>query len=193
MAISAAASSLTFILEEEDMRRALVGTPLYVHTMIAFSCAFLMKVATKWNTVGLNVEPNFAWDLVTRMIHLLESTVTSERHLAHHIAAGLTKMLSRSKASLDASDGTLTTSAANIGWPGNEASFDRRTNGFPDTPSAIPDQTPWYPYGSTMPVIPDGGVDFNEMMAMNNNIIYEAFGRDSVNDVYNLLTSQFSY
>ena len=29
MAVSAAASSLTFVLEEEDLRRALVGTPLY--------------------------------------------------------------------------------------------------------------------------------------------------------------------
>lgn len=28
MAVSAAASSLTFVLEEEDLRRALVGTPL---------------------------------------------------------------------------------------------------------------------------------------------------------------------
>lgn len=32
MAVSAAASSLTFVLEEEDLRRALVGTPLYVHS-----------------------------------------------------------------------------------------------------------------------------------------------------------------
>lgn len=30
MAISAAASILTFVLEEEDMRRALVGMPLYL-------------------------------------------------------------------------------------------------------------------------------------------------------------------
>ncbi|KAJ6130867.1 hypothetical protein N7512_003647 [Penicillium capsulatum] len=34
MAVSAAASSLTFVLEEEDLRRALVGTPLYVPSFL---------------------------------------------------------------------------------------------------------------------------------------------------------------
>ena len=43
MAISAAASILTFVLEEEDLRRALVGTPLYVHTMIAFASGKTIK------------------------------------------------------------------------------------------------------------------------------------------------------
>lgn len=43
LAISAATSILTFLLEEEGLRRALVGTPLYVHTMIAFASAVLMK------------------------------------------------------------------------------------------------------------------------------------------------------
>jgi hypothetical protein len=184
MAISAAASSLTFILEEEDLRRALVGTPLYVHTMIAFACVFLMKVATKWNAVGLNIEPAFAWDLVGRMIRLLESTVTSERHLAHHIASGLSKMLSRSKDSAGpeappASDSMWTGPSTYAGQVGPE--------------SAIPDGTTWNPYGPGIPGVPDGGVDLNEMMVMNNNIIYEAFGYDPVNDVYDLLTSQFSY
>jgi hypothetical protein len=102
-------------------------------------------------------------------------------------------MLSRSKASLDPSDESLTASAPDIGWAGTDPAFGRRTNGFAGTPSTMPEQTPWYPYGSGMSGMPEAGVDFNEMMAMNNNIIYEAFGRDSVNDVYNLLTSQFSY
>lgn len=31
------------------------------------------------------------------------------------------------------------------------------------------------------------------MPILNNTIIYEAFGSESANDVYNLLTSQFSY
>ena len=189
MAISAAASSLTFILEEEDMRRALVGTPLYVHTMIAFSCVFLMKVATKWNAVGLNIEPAFAWDLVDRMIRLLESTVTSNRHLAHHIAAGLSKMLSRSKSSVETLQDPPTSDS---GWSAANALYARTANGFANTPSAMPDNTPWNPYGTSVVGLPNGGVDFNEMMAMNNNIIFDAFGNDSVNDVYNLLTSQFS-
>ncbi|RYP73288.1 hypothetical protein DL771_003717 [Monosporascus sp. 5C6A] len=46
MAISAAASILTFVLGEE-IRRALVGTPPYVHTVVTFTSLFLMKVATR--------------------------------------------------------------------------------------------------------------------------------------------------
>ncbi|KAH8649073.1 hypothetical protein BX600DRAFT_404159, partial [Xylariales sp. PMI_506] len=96
MAISAAASILTFVLEEEDMRRAMVGTPLYVHTMIAFASVFLMKVATKWNRImGLNVESKYVSHLLERMIVLLKSSVTSERHLLYHIAFGLEKMLAK--------------------------------------------------------------------------------------------------
>ncbi|KAF4829923.1 Transcriptional activator of proteases prtT [Colletotrichum siamense] len=57
MAISAASSILTLVQEEEDLRRALVGTPLYVHTMITFASVFLMKVAAKWGSVmGLNID-----------------------------------------------------------------------------------------------------------------------------------------
>lgn len=199
MAISAAASSLTFILEEEDLRRALVGTPLYVHTMIAFACVFLMKVATKWNAVELNIEPTFAWGLVGRMINLLESTVTSERHLAHHIAAGLSKMLTRSRDGIDPQSEAPAPSASNAMWAGPVTTFPyaRQSNGSTDMNTALSGNanpgTPWNPYGPGMTGAGDGGVDFNEMMAMNNNIIYEAFGYDNVNDVYNLLTSQFSY
>jgi hypothetical protein len=193
MAISAAASSLTFILEEEDLRRALVGTPLYVHTMIAFACVFLMKVATKWKVTGLNIEPTFAWDLVGRMIHLLGSTVTSERHLAHHIAAGLAKMLARSKDNVDSvHDATAQPDLDSI-LPGTNSIYARSAHEFPSTETAIHEDTAWMPYGPGMSGVSDGGVDFNEMMAMPNDLIYEAFGYESVNDVYNLLTSQFSY
>lgn len=40
-----------------------------------------------------------------------------------------------------------------------------------------------------------GGQDVfgDGMPILNNTIIYEAFGSESANDVYNLLTSQFSY
>jgi hypothetical protein len=196
MAISAAASSLTFILEEEDLRRALVGTPLYVHTMIAFACVFLMKVAAKWNAVGGNIDSTFAWNLVGRMIRLLESTVTSERHLAHHIAAGLSKMLSRSKASMQSLHHESMPPGSDSIWTGNpgpNSTYAKHTDDFTNKASTITETEAWNPYGPGVSGIPDAGVDYNEMMAMNNNIIYEAFGYDSVNDVYNLLTSQFSY
>lgn len=56
-ATTAALNIINFILEDPALRRALVGTPLYVHTMLTFACVFLFKLATKWKdtsaTAGL--------------------------------------------------------------------------------------------------------------------------------------------
>lgn len=201
MAISAAASILTFVLEEEDMRRALVGTPLYVHTMIAFASVFLMKVATKWNRImGLNVESNYVSHLLERMIVLLKSSVTSERHLLYHIASGLEKMLENlgkiskktPRHTQEVGAGVSPESVISFGpmgygpSPGNQAStIDNQNNGF-----AAAEGMSWDPYTA------GGGPRHNfldDLAVMNDSLIYEAFGSESANDVYNLLTSQFSY
>ncbi|KAI0145464.1 hypothetical protein GGR57DRAFT_299184 [Xylariaceae sp. FL1272] len=204
MAISAAASILTFVLEEEDMRRALVGTPLYVHTMIAFASVFLMKVATKWNRImGLNVESNYVSHLLERMIILLKSSVTSDRHLLYHIAFGLEKMLAKTgnlprKPAKELSEGI-----ANGVSPGSVVSFGHMGYGtgthteghqqeMDDVRGTGPD-VGWvdaysqHGDGNTRPI-------YNEdLTVMNDSFIFEAFGSESANDVYNLLTSQFSY
>lgn len=83
IAVSSATSTLTFVLEEADMRRSLVGTPLYVHTMIAFASVFLMKVATiKSQNAPLgyhfSIDPHMVWTTLEKMINLLKNTVTSD-------------------------------------------------------------------------------------------------------------------
>lgn len=76
------------------MRRALVGTPLYVHTMITFAAAFLMKGTTMWSrVVGLSIEGVYVTKLLECVVSLLKTSVTSDRHVPHHIAFGLEKML----------------------------------------------------------------------------------------------------
>ncbi|KAK6083405.1 C6 transcription factor [Seiridium cupressi] len=200
MAISAAASILTFVLEEEDMRRALVGTPLYVHTMIAFASVFLMKVATKWNRImGLNVESNYVSHLLERMIFLLKSSVTSERHLLYHIALGLEKMLANLRkvpTKTQKLPGELGTGVS----PGQDSVVSFGPMGYGPSPAGQEtsmdgvftgaEGAPWDPYAA-------GGVGrhnfLDDLAVMNDSLIYEAFGSDSANDVYNLLTSQFSY
>ncbi|CAJ2508304.1 Uu.00g094900.m01.CDS01 [Anthostomella pinea] len=202
MAISAAASILTFVLEEEDMRRALVGTPLYVHTMIAFASVFLMKVATKWNRImGLNVESNYVSHLLERMIVLLKSSVTSERHLLYHIASGLEKMLENlgrisrgPPKQVDENMGVGVSPESVISFgpmgygtsPGNQApAVDNQNHGF-----ATGEGLSWDSYTA------GAGPRHNfldDLAVMNDSLIYEAFGSDSANDVYNLLNSQFSY
>lgn len=223
------------------MRRALVGTPLYVHTMIAYASAFLMKVTTNWNTIiGLNVETSYVTSLLERMIHLLKGTVTSDRHLLYHIAAGIEKMLERSRQAIARGPSAIANAvaaASNSNAPTNnlassstsevlrarassttsvpypeqpftssisEASIPANgaggiqtgidINGFPGSwsnnynmPSGMDGQ------GSGTPGTEYGGFLGNNMMIMNDSLIYEAFGSESANDVYNLLSSQFSY
>lgn len=105
MAINAAASIVSYVLEQPDLRRAMVGTPLYVHTMITWASVFLMKIATKWKSAGFSTEPSWIWTLLENMIQLMQSTMTSDRHVLHYIADGLQKMLVKSRQAVLAGGG----------------------------------------------------------------------------------------
>ena len=194
MAISAAASILTFVLEEEDLRRALVGTPLYVHTMIAFASVFLMKVTTKWNRImGFNIEHSYlnVSHLLEKMIDLLRNSVTSSRHVLHHIAAGLEKMLAKMTADADNEQ------QSRAAYPSqSDNSGLQRATGY----ATAPDVT----YGAPMVPFPAQGWDactphaqghdfFGDCSTiMNDRLLYEAFGAESSSDVYSFLTSHFT-
>lgn len=194
MAISAAASILTFVLEEEDLRRALVGTPLYVHTMIAFASVFLMKVTTKWNRImGFNIEHSYlnVSHLLEKMIDLLRNSVTSSRHVLHHIAAGLEKMLAKMTAEADNEH------QSRAAYPSQSDHSDvQRATGY----ATAPDVT----YGAPMVPFPAQGWDactphaqghdfFGDCSTiMNDRLLYEAFGAESSSDVYSFLTSHFT-
>lgn len=188
LAISAAASILTFVLEEEDMRRALVGTPLYVHTMITFASAFLMKGTTMWSRVmGLNIEAGYVTDLLKRVVSLLKTSVTSDRHVLHHIAFGLEKMLAKLSTT---SGGTI---AQGSSQEALSTGISGRDNGqvsqrFPtDGHHVAFSNAEWGSYGAGNA----GGPSFSD--EFSGNLIFEAFGSGSANDVYDLLTSQLSY
>lgn len=185
LAISAAASILTFVLEEEDMRRALVGTPLYVHTMIAFASAFLMKGTTMWSRVmGLNLEAGYVTNLLQRVVSLLKTSVTSDRHVLHHIAFGLEKMLAK----LGTTSGAAIAQGSRQSAPSTGISNhdnDQFPEGFPsDRQHVAFSNAEWAP-GDT------GTTSFSD--EFSGDLIFEAFGSGSANDVYDLLTSQLSY
>ncbi|KPM46111.1 Transcriptional activator of proteases prtT [Neonectria ditissima] len=195
MAISAAASILTFVLEEEDMRRALVGTPLYVHTMIAFASVFLMKVATKWNRLmGFNIEHSYlnVSHLLKKMIILLKSSITSDRHVLHHIANGLEKML----AEMTAEAGEEEQGRPLHVLQPEQFDYHKGSNevitapgiGFGPPPVQLP-STGWDAYAQQT-----HEQDFfgNGSTFMNDNLLYEAFGAESSSDVYSFLSSHFS-
>lgn len=95
IAISSAMACLNMVLEEPDIRDAIVGVPIFTHTMVTFSAVFLLKVAVNWNSAYLSLDGREVRRLVERVIELLNCVSAGERHLTRHIARGLGKMLDR--------------------------------------------------------------------------------------------------
>ncbi|KAF7117173.1 hypothetical protein CNMCM5793_005893 [Aspergillus hiratsukae] len=95
IAISSAMACLNMVLEEQDIRDAIVGVPIFTHTMVTFSAVFLLKVAVNWNSAYLSIDGREVRRLVERVIELLNCVSAGERHLTRHIARGLSKMLER--------------------------------------------------------------------------------------------------
>ncbi|KAB8261098.1 hypothetical protein BDV32DRAFT_148965 [Aspergillus pseudonomiae] len=110
-AIAAAISTLTLILEDDDLRRAFPGVPIFTYTMVAFCATFLLKMAATWGKsstqFGLAVNTSHIVSLVQRSADMLANVAMSlnERHLAKHIATGMLEMLQQFRA-LDESDVT---------------------------------------------------------------------------------------
>jgi hypothetical protein len=108
IAIESAIATLQVVLDERDIQRALVGVPLYLHSMITFAAVFLLKIAVKScsnqcgqgqstsiSSAGLVIDIPYVRVLVGRIVEVMVSCSqrASERHLSHHIARGLRKML----------------------------------------------------------------------------------------------------
>ena len=111
IAIESAIATLKVVLDDRDIQRALVGVPLYLHSMITFAAVFLLKIAAKAcsngpnssgqgqhssiASAGLLVDIGYVRVVVGRIVEMMVSCSqrASERHLSHHIARGLRKML----------------------------------------------------------------------------------------------------
>ncbi|KAL5610758.1 hypothetical protein FOBRF1_006875 [Fusarium oxysporum] len=225
IALRNAENIITFVLEEDDIRKAMVGTPLYVHAMIALACVFLMKAMTKWNSfIGRALDFNYVFELLERMVTLLKSAVTSNRHILKHIAAGLEKMLNKIKAfqtrtwnrqqsgprhqSTTTAPNTGNTSAMDwslaarqsqysAGFPGQDDAGQPILPSLPSTfepPStqAGSQQLPSTYWDSGHEQDPTAtGVLGDYAMLLDDDVMFEVFGSDANNNVYNLLSSQF--
>ncbi|KAK1851220.1 C6 transcription factor [Colletotrichum chrysophilum] len=219
MAISAASSILTLVQEEEDLRRALVGTPLYVHTMITFASVFLMKVAAKWGSImGLNIDYANVSRLLDKMVTVLKEAVTSEKHMLKHIGQGLEKMLQRMRTARMPrrirKEGENETTAGNTGVESYDwhlaSSYGVGAAGCIDEGMKDPERNLLSPpnlrtrdaarnWDSALYTEPhqDSMSDLvtfgDDMTGMNDTLMYQAFGTGSAGDVYNMLSSQFLY
>ncbi|OJD29110.1 fungal specific transcription [Diplodia corticola] len=95
MAVENATTCLSFVLDEPDIRKAIVGVPLYLSTTITFSTVFLMKVHSNWRSAQLNTNFGLIVDLVQRVIKLLSDAKAGDRHVSTHTARGLAHMLKK--------------------------------------------------------------------------------------------------
>ncbi|CEL07524.1 hypothetical protein BJX68DRAFT_234646 [Aspergillus pseudodeflectus] len=146
IAISSAMACLNMVLEEQDIRDAIVGVPIFTHTMVTFSAVFLLKVAVNWNSAYLSLDSAQVRGLVERVIDLLNCVSAGERHLTRHIARGLSKMLERFDAwdvSNGAPAGAIDRLGSGSGVPGGANAM---AQGFPP-PDLIYDMVGTYGFG----------------------------------------------
>ncbi|KAL2863660.1 putative C6 transcription factor [Aspergillus lucknowensis] len=145
IAISSAMACLNMVLEEQDIRDAIVGVPIFTHTMVTFSAVFLLKVAVNWNSAYLSLDSGQVRSLVERVIELLNCVSAGERHLTRHIARGLSKMLERFD-SWDMSNGAPTGAVGERAGSGVPGGANAMAQGFPP-PDLIYDMVGTYGFG----------------------------------------------
>lgn len=102
MAIASAAAALDLILNDSDMRRAVIGVPLYLLTTMSYACLFLMKCQSQWKSANLNIHHGDVVALIESTVQLLEDTRSCVRHVAHYLGRGLRGMLDKLKEHNDA-------------------------------------------------------------------------------------------
>jgi hypothetical protein len=89
--VTAATAIIETVLTDDDIRDGLVGIPHYIHSMIAFACVFLLKIAAQYS--GVYIEDAVVYDLTTRAVRQFRETPVGKWHLVHLMAEGLEKML----------------------------------------------------------------------------------------------------
>jgi hypothetical protein len=99
VAIYCAISAIRMFLDEQDIRTAMVGVPLFKHTMITFAAVFLLRVAWKWRT-HLLVDPQQVITLVQSIVEVMRSVDVNRRHLLWRLATGLADNLNKLKIEL---------------------------------------------------------------------------------------------
>ena len=91
-AVTAATAVVEMLLTDHDVTEALNGIPHYIHSMIAFACVFLLRVAAQHP--GQYIDDARVLAMTGQVVQQLRSTLVSKYHLVHLMADGLEKMAS---------------------------------------------------------------------------------------------------
>lgn len=135
MAISSATSIINFIRTDPDVAAAINGMPSYLHSMTAFACMFLIKVAVKYG--GDLIEKDRVYEMINGLVQQFRSLPTGKWHLANLMAGGLEKMAATLNPSMEGQhqmqDGVTMTNGASYELPGPDQPFgDVETGAFFD-------------------------------------------------------------
>ncbi|KAM0330222.1 hypothetical protein ACHAQA_004397 [Verticillium albo-atrum] len=96
-ALASASAALQLILNDPDMRRAVIGVPLYLLTAMAYAAIFLMKVQSEWKAAEFNISFTEVVTLLEATVSLLNDSQGCVRHVAHYLGKGLNTMLEKFK------------------------------------------------------------------------------------------------
>lgn len=113
-AISAALGTVRLIVDDKDIRKAMIGMPIFTHAMIAVCAAFLLKMAVVFGQPvpgtshtlhlprdlgrhGLNFFTRNVLEIVHRLVRTLENIAdnASQRHVVRQVFTGMKELLQR--------------------------------------------------------------------------------------------------
>ncbi|KAK7898120.1 hypothetical protein LTR67_004752 [Exophiala xenobiotica] len=95
-AIESAHQILEIVLGEADLRRALVGVPLYLHAMIAFAVVFLIKMSSIWDAIGVSTDAHARTKpLIEGIIATMRECKAGGNHILYKMATGFQRLLER--------------------------------------------------------------------------------------------------
>lgn len=92
-AVTAATETIEMVLTDYDIQEGLVGIPHYIHSMVAFACAFLLNIASQYS--GQYISDTAVFELTTKAVQQFRSTPVGKWHLVHLMAEGLEKMIAK--------------------------------------------------------------------------------------------------
>lgn len=93
-AIDSAHAVLQHFLDDRDFADRVASVPLYVHSTIAFAVVFLLKLAYKWQHLGISIEPkDRTIPLVEEVTRVLRACNVGASHMAFSMAKGFERML----------------------------------------------------------------------------------------------------
>lgn len=124
-AIEAATSIIDFILADPDVASGIIGMPSYLHSMTAFACMFLIKVAIKYGNDL--IEPQRVYDLTTNLVRQFRSLPTGKWHLANLMSGGLERMAKTLKIDRQSIPTQNLASIGNFNTPGAAAGSNSST------------------------------------------------------------------